>query len=139
MLILLAAAGLLAGCSISYSSGKSSDSISASLDSISGSSGSGKESSTALTAKTYTEDVAAATVLFASGQENSKQFLDTISQIARSHGIVNWEKEKETYSSMGMGLKRAGITKEEIPELPYFSTLAGTSSYSGVLQGYNRS
>ncbi len=139
MLTLLAAASLVAGCSISYSTGKSSDSISTSLDSISGSSGSGKEKSATSAAKTYTEDVAAATVLFASGQKNSEQFLATVSQIARSHGIVNWEKEKETYIAMGRGLKRAGITKKEISELPYFSSLAGTSNYSTVLHEYKKS
>ena len=136
---LLVATSLLAGCSISYSTGKSSDSISTSFDSISGSSTSGGDTAVAPAASAYAEDVAAATVLHASSQKNSEQFLQTISNIARSHGIVDWEQERGTYSAMGKGLKRAGVDEQKITELPYFRTLAGSAAYSRLLQGYHQS
>lgn len=139
MLAIAAAASFLAGCSISYSTGKSSDSISTSFDSISGSSGSVGDTAAAPAANGYGEDVAAATVLYASSRKNSEQFLHTISNIARSHGIVDWEQERGTYAAMGKGLKRAGIDEQQIAELPYFRTLAGTADYTRLLKGYRQS
>ncbi len=130
---------MLGGCSISYSTGKSSDSISASFDSISGSSGSGGQEAAASTASAYGEDVAAATVLYASSRNNVEQFLLTISTIATSHGIVDWEGEGGTYTAMGQGLKRAGVEKQQIATLPYFRTLVGSADYTRLMQGYSRS
>jgi hypothetical protein len=139
MLNLLVMVSLLTGCSISYSVGKSSDSISASSDSISGSSNSGGEKAATAALSSYAEDIAAATVLFASGQTNSEQFLQTVTTIGRSHGIINWELEQETYAAMGKGLKRAGIGEKQIANLPYFSTFVGTADYKLVLQGFHQS
>lgn len=136
---ILAVTSLLAGCSISYSTGKSSDSISTSLDSISSSSTSGGDTAAAPAASSYAEDVAAATVLHASSQKNSEQFLQTISNIARSHGIVDWEQEMGTYVAMGKGLKRAGVDEQQIAELPYFRTLVDSADYTRLLQGYHQS
>ena len=139
LLVLFTAISLLAGCSISYSTGKSSDAISASSDSISNSSDSDDDKTAASTASTYVEDVATATVRYASNQKAREQFLQTISNIARSHGIVDWEREKITYTAMGKGLKRAGINKQGIATLGYFRTLADKSDYSLVLKGYHQS
>jgi len=139
MLVFFVATSLLTGCSISYSTGKSSDSISASFDSISGSSGSGGDTAAAPAATVYAEDVAAATALYVSSQKNSEQFLQTISNIARSHGIVDWEREGMTYAAMGKGLKRSGIAEQQIAELPYFRTLAGSADFERLLTGYHQS
>lgn len=140
MFLLFAVFSLLSGCSISYSSGKSSDSISASSDSISDSSGSGDDDEEAeSTANVYGEDIAAATKRYALYQTESEQFMQTISNIAQNHGIVDWEQEKLTYTAMGRGLKQAGINEQIIGELTYFSSLAGSDDYSLVLAGYHQS
>jgi len=137
LLALFVTSTLLTGCSISYSTGKSSDSISASLDSIS--SGSGGATVAALEAGAYVEDVAAATALYASGRNNSEYFLRSIGHIARSHGIVDWERADLTYGAMGRGLRRAGIAEEQIGALPYFQTLAGRACFTLLLKGYHQS
>ena len=136
--IFLVAACMLAGCSISYSSGKSSDSISGSFDSISGSfdSSSGGGTTAAPAATAYAEDVAAATVLYVSSRDNTEHFQRVISTIARSHGIVDWEQKKLTYTAMGKGLKRAGIVEQQIAELPYFRSLGHDAAFKRVLTGY---
>jgi len=139
MFLLFAVLFLLSGCSISYSSGKSSDSISASSDSISDSSGSDDDEEAESTAKAYGEDIAAATKRYALYQTEREQFMQTISNIARNHGIVDWEQEKLTYTAMGRGLKRAGVNEKVIGELAYFSSLAGSVDYSLVLAGYHQS
>ncbi len=139
MFLLFSVLSLLSGCSISYSSGKSSDSISASSDSISDSSGSGDDEEAESTANAYGEDIAAATKRYALYQTESAQFMQTISNIAQNHGIVDWEQEKLTYTAMGRGLKQAGINEQIIGELTYFSSLAGSDDYSLVLAGYHQS
>lgn len=139
MMALFVVTSLLAGCSVSYSTGKSSDSISTSLDSISGSSGSSGDSAAGLAASAFAEDVEAATVLYASSLENSEQFQQIISNIARSHGIVDWEQQRGTYAAMGKGLKRAGVDEPKIVELPYFRTLAGSADFERLLQSYHQS
>ena len=139
MFLLFAVSSLLSGCSISYSGGKSSDSISASSDSISDSSSSDDDETAESTANAYGEDIAAATKRYALYQAEREQFMQTISNIARNHGIVDWEQEKLTYTAMGRGLKQAGINEQYIGELAYFSSLAGSDDYSLVLAGYHQS
>lgn len=142
LFVFLIISSLLIGCSISYSSGKSSDSSSASFDSSSASSGSGDdddedEDAAASTANTYAEDVTVATKLYVTTQDGSKHFMSTISNLARAHGIEDWEQEKITYSAMGKGLKQSGITEEKIETLPYFHTILESEHYDTVLASYH--
>ncbi len=139
MLVVFASISLLTSCSVSYSLGKSSDSISASLDSISTSSGNGDETAADVAANRYFEDVAVATERFVSKRENSRQFQQAISDIARNHGIVDWEREGSTYVAMGKGLRRAGVGEQMISAFPYFRIVANGTFYSLVLAGYHQS
>lgn len=139
IVLMIVASSLLAGCSISYSTGKSSDSISTSSDSISASSDSKGNGSAAAAANNYAEDVTAATAHYASSQKDGAEFLQIISNIARSHGIVDWEQDKLTYTAMGQGLKQAGIDEQTIAKLSYFHTLSNRANYLLVLEGYHQS
>lgn len=136
--LMLMVSSFLVGCSISYSTGKSSDSISASSDSISASSD-GDDNTAAAAINNYAEDVAAATMHYASSTDESGQFLQTIANIARSHGIVDWEQVKLTFTAMGKGLKQAGVEEETISTLAYFDTLPKRADYLLVLKGYRQS
>ncbi len=139
MIFILVATSLLAGCSISYSTGKSSDSISASLDSISDSSDSGGDGEADAAVNNYTEDVMVATAQYVTSQKDDKWFLQAISNIARSHGIVDWEREQLTYKAMGKGLKQAGVDEAAISTLAYFHTLPNRTDYLLVLKGFHQS
>ena len=139
VLLILSVAAFLSGCSISYSGGKSSDSISASLDSISDSSSGGDDSSAASAANNYAEDVTAATADYASNQSGVERFLQVISSVARTHGVVDWERDQLTYTSMGKGLKQAGVDEQTIATLAYFHALPNRSDYLLVLEGYRQS
>lgn len=130
-----------AGCSISYSLEKSSDSVSASLDSltsISTSSSGGEEERVTETATLYEEDIAAVTVLYASREKNNEEYQRQITRIAKNHGIGDWEQESATYEGMGMGLRRAGVAEDSISNMPYFRPLADTSRFAQVLAGYRK-
>ena len=139
VLLILSVPVFLSGCSVSYSGGKSSDSISASLDSISDSSSGGDDSSAASAANNYAEDVTAATADYASNQSGVERFLQVISSIARIHGVVDWERDQLTYTSMGKGLKQAGVDEKTIAILAYFHGLPNRSDYLLVLESYRQS
>lgn len=124
----------ISGCSISYSSGKSSDSIKSILSS---SGGDGEQQSTD-TATLYDDDVMAATMSFAKKKGTSNDFQNQISAIAKKHGITDWESEQITFTAMGKGLQQAGIAQEDISKLPYFNTLASSTYYSSILQAYKK-
>ena len=133
-------AAMQSGCSISYSVEKSSDSVSTSFDSltsISTSSSGGEEKKVTETATVYEEDVAAVTVLYASREKNNEEYQRQISRIAGSHGIGDWEQEAATFEGMGMGLRRAGVDKNSIATMPYFSSLAGSAQFDLVMKGYH--
>lgn len=142
--LLLAGSLLQAGCSISYSLEKSSDSVSTSLDSItsiSTSSSGGEESEekkVSETATVYEEDIAAVTVLYVSREKNNDEFQRNVAGIAKNHGITDWEQEESTFLAMGKGLRRAGVAEDSIGNLPYFRSIAGSSNYSLVVKGYRR-
>ncbi|MCF8055465.1 MAG: putative lipoprotein [Desulfocapsa sp.] len=127
------------GCSISYSLEKSSDSVSASLDSItsiSTSSSGGEEEKVNETGTLYEEDVAAVTVLYVSREKTTDDYQRQVASIAKNHGISDWEQEKKTFFGMGKGLRRAGVAEDSIVNLPYFRSIADTPHYSKVIAGY---
>ncbi len=130
---------LQTGCSISYSLEQSSDSVSASLESLtspSRSSSGEEEAQVSATATIYEEDVAAATVLYVSSDKNNDTYLRQITSIAENHGISDWEQESSTFFGMGKGLRRAGVAESSIASLPYFRSIADSPNYSLVLRGY---
>ena len=143
--LLIAVSAFLAGCSISYSFGKSSDSISASSKSLTSSSGGDEESGgdekkdeekASEEVSLYMEDVTAATALYASKDESNTEFQNQIAAIAKSHGITDWESEKSTFTAMGEGLKKAGVSQDKISDLSYFKSISTDSHYSLVISGY---
>jgi hypothetical protein len=138
--LLLSTAMMQAGCSISYSLEKSSDSVSASLDSITSistsSSGGSEETKVNATGSVYEEDVAAVTVLYVSREKTTDDYQRQVAAIAKTHGISDWEQEESTYLGMGKGLRRAGISEDSIVNLPFFRSIAESSHYSSVIAGY---
>jgi hypothetical protein len=142
--LLLVVALSQGGCSISYSLEKSSDSVSASLDSItsiSTSSSGGEESverKVRETATVYEEDIAAVTVLYVSREKNNDEFQRKVASIAKNHGISDWEQENRTFLAMGKGLRRAGVAEDSIGNLSYFRSIVGSSKFSEVLKGYRQ-
>lgn len=138
--LLCGASMMQAGCSVSYSLEKSSDSVSTSLDSITSistsSSGGSEEVKINATGSVYEEDVAAVTVLYVSREKTTDDYQRQVAAIAKNHGISDWEQEESTFLGMGKGLRRAGISEDSITNLPFFRSIAGNSYYSDVITGY---
>jgi len=118
---------LMAGCSISYSSGKSSDSSKSSSNSSSPSDTDQKDAKTA-----YKSDVSAYTTS-AAKDGNAEDYMRELGSIAKRHGITDWERDTATYNAIGSGLRRAGVTREEVKDVYFIKDLAAKEKNALVL------
>ncbi|MCU0735432.1 MAG: putative lipoprotein [Methylotetracoccus sp.] len=110
---LVLVAVLSGGCSISWSLSESSESVSDSLASVSGSS-SPKEGIGEAKIP-YRDDVANLTMSVVASNFSSSNFMDALNRIAAQRRISSWASEKATYYGIGKGLKKAGVSKSNIP------------------------
>lgn len=124
---LLGILALLAGCSLSYSSGKSSDSSKSSSNSSSPSDTDQKDAKTA-----YKSDVSAYTTS-AAKDGNAEDYMRELGSIAKRHGITDWERDTATYNAIGSGLRRAGVTREEVRDVYFIKDLAAKEKNALVL------
>jgi hypothetical protein len=104
-----------AGCSVSYSSKSSSDSVGSLSNSVSSPSessspkdGIGKEKIP------YRDDVANLTYSVSATSMPPEDFPVALARTAQQFKITDWAQEKATYYGIGKGLKKAGIPKEKI-------------------------
>lgn len=121
---------VLSGCSISYSFGKSSDSVSSISDS---SSPSDDDEKTA-----YSQDVRELTVAYSRSGDRPEEYMREIGHIARIHGITNWEQQETTYVAIGEGLRRAGIKETEVKDVSFLKGMIDGNpvALQYVHQGY---
>ena len=124
---LLGILALLAGCSLSYSSGKSSDSSKSSSNSSSPSDTDQKDAKTA-----YKSDVSAYTTS-AAKDGNAEDYMRELGSIAKRHGITDWERDTATYNAIGSGLRRAGVTREEVKDVYFIKDLTAKEKNALVL------
>jgi hypothetical protein len=92
-------------CSISNSSETISDSISSPFEWSSDSSGSSSDSSGGDSA--YRRDVSDYTVAFAHRGGELDAYRSGLRQLATQRGITNWEEDRLTCASIGLGLQQA--------------------------------
>lgn len=108
--VLACAMGL--GCSFSYSSESSSDSSNNSSESSvhsSDSSSPGKDESAR-----FEEDVEQYTVAFLEGGGSADEsFFSGLGDLARRHGVSDWESETSTWEAIGRGLARSPSSDAE--------------------------
>ncbi len=125
---------LLAGCSFSYSSGTSSDSSGASSDSSKSSSASsgGSETDPKDAKSAYMGDVSAYTTSAAKG-DDAQAYLGELGSIAERNGITDWERDTATYNAIGTGLRRAGVSRDEVKNVYFIPTLAAKEKNALVL------
>ena len=131
---LLGILALLAGCSFSYSSGTSSDSSGTSSDSSKSSSASSGASETdPKDAKnSFMSDVSAYTTSAAKG-DDAQAYLRELGSIAERHGITDWERDTATYNAIGTGLRRAGISRDNVKNVYFVQDLAAKEKNALVL------
>ena len=121
---------VLSGCSISYSFGKSSDSVSSISDS---SSPSDDDEKTA-----YSQDVRELTIAYLQSGEQPDEYMREIGHIAQAHGVTDWERQQTTFVAIGEGLKRAGIQEAELQNVGFLKGMLDGNpvALQYVRQGY---
>jgi hypothetical protein len=101
---------LALGCSFSTSSKSISDSISGSSTSSSGSDDGKSSEKDAL----YREDVRDFTAAYVREGSDVASFQRGLGNIARQHGISDWEALAATWAGIGEGLRRADATPQQV-------------------------
>lgn len=121
-------------CSFSYSSDSSSDSSKHSSDSSTSSSGSSSpdqdhddddhdhdhdddkknEKKSSSSSSTFDQDVEQYTAAFLdAGGSTNESFLSGVGDLARKHGVSDWESDPSTWEAIGRGLARSHATTAE--------------------------
>lgn len=116
-LVVLACALVVAsasGCVFKSSTSQASSESSSNSSSSSSKSSSGEESSDGVA---YERDVRDATARNAAAAADTRTYEKSISQLAGSHRISDWESDPHTYIGIGRGLAQAGIGEAEFGRL----------------------
>lgn len=144
------AAGLLAAtgtaCSFSASSRSSSRSSSASSRSSSGSSSARgekeekqeKKQEVETSHSAFQEEIAAIAVLYVGSSGTAEDFQRDISAAAKRNGVPYWELDERVFTAIGIGLKRAGISREAIPETPFLQGVRGAALFDAIGNAYGK-
>jgi hypothetical protein len=94
------------GCSFSHSSESFSDSSKGSSDSSKSSSGDDE--------KAFRDDVETYTVAYVgAGGRGDESFFGGLGDLARKHGVSDWESEPTTWEAIGRGLARSDLADAE--------------------------
>jgi hypothetical protein len=119
-MLIVAVALLPLGCSFYYSSESSVKMLTSPSRSSKSSSGGDEEKKEA-----YRDDVRDFTVAWATKHDDLAGFETGLADLARRHGITDWEAEDVTYTAIGAGLKRADVRTAD--RARYESLLAGNA------------
>ena len=103
------------GCVFKSSTSQASSESSSDSSSSSSKSSSGEESKSDGVA--YERDVRDATARNAAAAADTRTYEKSISQLAGSHRISDWESDPHTYIGIGRGLAQAGIGEAEFGRL----------------------
>jgi len=128
-LIVISLALFLHGCSFSKSSEGSSDSVSSIISSPSNSS---------KTDDKYQREIQDYTLAYVKSSEaDYASFQKGLTDIANSHGVVDWEHDSTTYVAIGRGLKKAGL--KGVPYETYKMNLTGSDipKMLNIQEGYD--
>jgi len=106
-ILLIPAFLVLVGCSLSTSSRSSSDSSDSSESSSRSSTSEERHSR-------YREDVRSYTAAYVRSGGQFDAFEKELGELARRHGLTNWEDDQTTYVGIGEGLGDAAVGKAEL-------------------------
>jgi hypothetical protein len=120
-MLIVAVALLPLGCSFYYSSESSVKTLTSPSRSSASSSGGDEEKKEA-----YRDDVRDFTAAWAAQHDDLTGFATGLADVARRHGITDWEAEDATYTAVGAGLKRADVRATD--RARYESLIAGDAA-----------
>ena len=140
--LVLAAAVLSAasyGCSFSYSSKSISDSVSASGQSFSDSSASSSPSSDSSAARDarYQEDVRDFAAAYVRGGGDLAGFQRGLGEVARRHGVSDWEGLAATYAGVGEGLRQGQASEQQVEAIGAGLAAGNAAKQREIRRGYD--
>ena len=119
------------GCSFYYSSESSAKSCTSPSRSSGSSSDSSKDDDEKKEA--YRSDVRDFTAAWADREGDLDGFEAGLGDVARRHGITDWEADDATYAAIGDGLRRARVSAEDVAR--YAARLGATGRRAALLRG----
>jgi len=128
LVVLLAVLPL--GCSFSYSSESSAKTLASPFTSSSSSSGGGSKQS-------YRDDVRDYTAAYVQSSADVAGFERGLGDVAKRHGVTNWEADSTTYVGIGQGLAKAKVSDATF--LAFKQNLANgdADKAAAIQQGYD--
>ena len=121
------------GCSFSYSSESSSKSLASPFTSSASSSSSGGS-----TKQAYRDDVRDYTYAYVSSRGGDVDaFQRGLGDIARNHGVTNWEEDSATYRGIGAGLAKARVSGVAFATFKQNLGRGDPSKMDAIQEGYD--
>ena len=114
------------GCSFSYSSESSAKTLSSPCRSSASSSPDEEKK------EAYRDDVRDFTAAYAARHGDLDGFQSGLGDVARRHGITDWEASDATYAAIGAGLARAHVSDAEWAR--YEAALATTTARAALIR-----
>lgn len=118
------------GCSFSYSLESSAKALASPFTSSSGSSGGASKQS-------YRDDVRDYTTTYFSSSSDVDAFERGLGDVARRHGVTNWEEDDATYVGIGAGLAKARVTAGSFEALKRDLAHGDPAKANGLQKGYD--
>jgi len=138
--LLLTAALASGGCSFSYSSKSSSDSSKSSSESSSSpfDSSSASSSSDRAAKQSYQQDIADYTKAYVISGGADSGFPNGIGDIARKHGVSDWESDQSTWEGVGAGLAAANVKPDQLDTYKNNWGAGDPEAMKSIQRGYDR-
>ncbi|HEY3017338.1 MAG TPA: putative lipoprotein [Gaiellaceae bacterium] len=139
---------LLVGCSISTSLSTSSTSSQSASDSSASSSTSSDSSSRSSESSSrssmgsrerdrYLEDVRSYTAANVRGGVPLETFQKELGDLARAHGLTNWEDDETTYLGIGEGLSEAAVGQAQLEMYKTSFSRSDPAKMQAIQRGYD--
>ena len=135
--VLILALLLFVGCSLSTSSRSVSDSSDSSESSSRSSASSSRSSTSGERRSQYREDVRSYTAAYVRSGGQLDAFQTELGELARSHGLTNWEEDEATYVGIGEGLGDAAVGTAQLEMYKTSFSRSDPFKLQAIQRGYD--
>jgi ABC-type glycerol-3-phosphate transport system substrate-binding protein len=84
----------------------------------------------------FQEEIAAIAVLYVGSSGTAEDFQRDISAAAKRNGIPYWELDERVFTAIGIGLQRAGVSREAIAGTPFLQGVRNAALFDAIGNAY---
>lgn len=128
---------ILVGCSVSTSSRSASDAFDSSESSSRSSASSSRSSAGSERQSRYREDVRTYTAAYVTSGGRFDAFERELGEVARRHGLTNWEDDQMTYVAIGEGLGDAAVGEAQLETYKASFSRSDPLKMQAIQRGYD--